>query len=89
MLRIMSSDRPELRGGLMKRFTTIDASKEVAVVVDPYSTGCLIAKEIQNRGYKGKCTSELPFAPALCSLILQYFFSLQLLLCGQRAFQMR
>eukprot|EP01082_Thalassiosira_pseudonana_P003715 g3607.t1.3.5e174189 g3607 g3607.t1 contig12:2413065-2415727(-) len=52
MLRIMSSDRPELRGGLMKRFTTIDASKEVAVVVDPYSTGCLIAKEIQNRGYK-------------------------------------
>eukprot|EP00804_Cyclotella_cryptica_P013837 CCRYP_018173-RA/>CCRYP_018173-RA protein AED:0.09 eAED:0.09 QI:1797/1/1/1/0.87/0.66/9/457/484 len=52
MLRIMSSDRPELRGGMMKRFTTVDASKEVAVIVDPYSTGCLVAKEIQSRGYK-------------------------------------
>ena len=52
MLRIMSQDRPELRGGLMKRFTTVDASKEVVVVVDPYSTGCLIVQEIQNRGYK-------------------------------------
>lgn len=52
MLRIMSQDRPELRGGLRKRFTTMDASKEVVVVVDPYSTGCLIVKEIQSRGYK-------------------------------------
>ena len=52
MLRIMSQDRPELRGGLMKKFTTVDASKEVVVVVDPYSTGCLIVKEIQSRGYK-------------------------------------
>eukprot|EP00571_Detonula_confervacea_P012019 CAMPEP_0172305252 /NCGR_PEP_ID=MMETSP1058-20130122/6570_1 /TAXON_ID=83371 /ORGANISM="Detonula confervacea, Strain CCMP 353" /LENGTH=965 /DNA_ID=CAMNT_0013016783 /DNA_START=201 /DNA_END=3098 /DNA_ORIENTATION=+ len=52
MLRIMSQDRPELRGGLMKRFTTVDASKEVVVVVDPYSTGCLIVKEIQSRGFK-------------------------------------
>jgi len=51
-LRIMSQDRPELRGGLMKRFTTVDASKEVVVVVDPYSTGCIIAKEVQSRGYK-------------------------------------
>jgi len=53
MLRIMSQDRPELRGkGIVKRFTTVDASKEVVVVVDPYSTGCLIVKEIVNRGYK-------------------------------------
>ena len=53
LLRIMSQDRPELRGkGLMKRFTTVDASKEVVVVVDPYSTGCLIVQEIQSRGYK-------------------------------------
>ena len=52
MLRIMSQDRPELRGGLMKRFTTVDSSNEAVVVVDPYSTGCLVAKEIQGRGYK-------------------------------------
>ena len=53
LLRIMSNDRPELRGrGLMKRFTTLDASKEVVVVVDPYSTGCVIVQEIQSRGYK-------------------------------------
>eukprot|EP00578_Thalassiosira_sp_NH16_P030550 CAMPEP_0181081758 /NCGR_PEP_ID=MMETSP1071-20121207/3266_1 /TAXON_ID=35127 /ORGANISM="Thalassiosira sp., Strain NH16" /LENGTH=963 /DNA_ID=CAMNT_0023163313 /DNA_START=212 /DNA_END=3103 /DNA_ORIENTATION=+ len=53
LLRIMSQDRPELRGrGLMKRFTTVDASKEVVIVVDPYSTGCLIVQEIQSRGYK-------------------------------------
>merc|ERR1719253_2513395 len=53
LLRIMSQDRPELRGrSLMKRFTTVDASKEVVIVVDPYSTGCLIVQEIQSRGYK-------------------------------------
>jgi hypothetical protein len=65
MLRIMSSDRPELRGPMMKRFTTVDASKEVAVIVDPYSTGCLVAKEIMSRGYKGKI-----------SLCLSYYSSL-------------
>ena len=54
LLRIMSQDRPELRmgRGLMKRMTTVDASREVVVVTDPYSTGCLICKEIQSRGYK-------------------------------------
>ncbi len=52
MLRILSQDRPELRGGMMKRFTTIDSSKETVVVVDPYSTGCVIVQEIQSRGYK-------------------------------------
>lgn len=52
LLRIMSNDRPMLRGGLMKKFTTVDASKEVVVVVDPYSTGCVIVQEIQSRGYK-------------------------------------
>ena len=55
LLRIMSQDRPELRGGMRKRFTTVDASKEVVVVVDPYSTGCLIVKEIQSRGYAVIC----------------------------------
>jgi len=54
LLRIMSMDRPELRAGLgmRKRMTTIDASREVVVVTDPYSTGCLICKEIQSRGYR-------------------------------------
>lgn len=52
LLRIMSQDRPELRGGLMKRFTTVDSSREVVIVVDPYSTGCTIVKEILGRGYK-------------------------------------
>jgi biotin carboxylase len=40
-------DRP-----LMKRMTTMDASKEAVIIVDPYSTGCLVAEEILNRGYK-------------------------------------
>ena len=43
LLRFQSNDRPELRGMMMKRFTTVDASKEVVVIVDPYSTGCLVA----------------------------------------------
>jgi len=37
---------------LVKRMTTVDASNEVAVIVDPYSTGCCIAEEILKRGYK-------------------------------------
>jgi len=53
LIRHMSSDRPELRSmGLVKRMTTIDASKEAVVIVDPYSTGCCIAKEFMNRGYQ-------------------------------------
>ena len=53
LIRRMSSDRPELRSmGLVKRMTTIDASKEAVVIVDPYSTGCCVAKEFMNRGYQ-------------------------------------
>jgi len=54
LLRIMSHDRPELQSGrrMMKRTTTVDASKEAVVIVNPYSTGCCIAKEIQSRGYQ-------------------------------------
>jgi len=53
LVRIFSND-PKLtrQGMLMKRMTTIDASKEVVVVVDPYSTGCLVVNEIQSRGYQ-------------------------------------
>ena len=52
LIRHMSNDRPELRGPMMKRMTTVDASKEVVVIVDPYSTGCCIAEEILKRGYR-------------------------------------
>ena len=52
LFRHMSNDRPELRGPLVKRMTTVDASKEVVVLVDPYSTGCCIAEEILKRGYR-------------------------------------
>jgi Phosphoribosylglycinamide synthetase, ATP-grasp (A) domain len=52
LFRHMSNDRPELRGPLVKRMTTIDASKELVVIVDPYSTGCCIAEEILKRGYQ-------------------------------------
>jgi biotin carboxylase len=52
LVRHFSNDRPELRGSLVRRMTTVDASKEIVVLVDPYSTGCLIAQEIYKRGYK-------------------------------------
>lgn len=52
LFRHMSNDRPELRGPLVKRMTTIDASKEIVCLVDPYSTGCCVAEEIFKRGYK-------------------------------------
>jgi hypothetical protein len=47
----MSNDRPELRS-LVKRMTTMDASKEAVVIVDPYSTACCVANEFTNRGYQ-------------------------------------
>ena len=42
----------ELKRPLTKKMTTVDASNEVVVIVDPYSTGCLVAEEIGKRGYK-------------------------------------
>ena len=56
LIRHMSCDRPELAMSSMRRgMTTVDASKEVVVMVDPYSTGCCIAQEIQKRGYRIIC----------------------------------
>ncbi|KAL7535048.1 hypothetical protein ACHAXR_009051 [Thalassiosira sp. AJA248-18] len=54
LLRIQSNDRPELarQSMMMKRLTTLDASKEVVVVTDPYSTGCLVVNEMISRGYQ-------------------------------------
>jgi len=51
LVRHMSNDRPELRGMIRRGMTTTDASKEVVLLVDPYSTGCCIAQEIKKRGY--------------------------------------
>jgi hypothetical protein len=51
LIRIMSNDRPELRGPLVKRMTTIDSSKEAVVIVDPFSTGALLADEVMKRGF--------------------------------------
>jgi len=54
LIRHMSNDRSEF--GMMRRtMTTVDASKEVVVLVDPYSTGCCVAQEILKRGYNILC----------------------------------
>jgi biotin carboxylase len=51
LIRIMSNDRPELRGPLIKRMTTLDSSKEAVIIVDPYSTGAVVADEVMKRGF--------------------------------------
>jgi biotin carboxylase len=51
LIRHMSNDRPELRGPLIRRMTTVDSSKEAVIIVDPYSTGCCVAEEIMKRGF--------------------------------------
>lgn len=39
-----------------------DKSKEIVVMVTPYSTGCCIAKEIKDRGYNLMCLWNRGFA---------------------------
>lgn len=51
LIRIMSNDRPELRGPLMKRMTTLDSSKEAVIIIDPYSTGAVVVDEVVKRGF--------------------------------------
>jgi hypothetical protein len=52
LIRHMSIDRQfGFAPSLKKRMTTIDASKECVVMVDPYSTGAIVALEFMNRGY--------------------------------------
>jgi len=65
LIRHMSNDRPELRGPLMKRMTTVDASKELVVMVDPYSTGCCVAEEIMKRGYRVMALWTKGFSPEM------------------------
>lgn len=52
LMRHMSIDRQfGLGPNLKKRMTTVDASKEVVIMVDPYSTGAIVALEFMKRGY--------------------------------------
>jgi biotin carboxylase len=65
LIRHMSNDRPELRGQLVKRVTTVDASKEAVVIIDPYSTGCCVAEEIMKRGYSVLALWTKGFSPEM------------------------
>lgn len=65
LIRHMSNDRPELRGPLVKRMTTVDSSQEAVVIVDPYSTGCCIAEEITKRGFSVIALWTRGFAPEM------------------------
>lgn len=65
LIRHMSLDHPNLRKGLVKRVTTVDASQEAVLVIDPYSTGCLIAEEVQRRGYSVLALWTKGFSPAM------------------------
>lgn len=52
LIRHMSIDRQfGFAPSLKKRMTTLDASNEAVVIVDPYSTGAIVALEFMNRGY--------------------------------------
>eukprot|EP00557_Chaetoceros_sp_GSL56_P009270 CAMPEP_0176498996 /NCGR_PEP_ID=MMETSP0200_2-20121128/12662_1 /TAXON_ID=947934 /ORGANISM="Chaetoceros sp., Strain GSL56" /LENGTH=1002 /DNA_ID=CAMNT_0017897327 /DNA_START=611 /DNA_END=3619 /DNA_ORIENTATION=+ len=65
LIRHLSNDRPELRGPLMKRMTTVDSSQEAVVIVDPYSTGCCVAEEIVKRGFSVIALWTKEFAPEM------------------------
>jgi biotin carboxylase len=68
LVRHFSNDRLEFRGGLsmMRRaMTTTDASKEMVVLVDPYSTGCCVAQEIKKRGYSIMALWTVGFSPEM------------------------
>ena len=65
LVRHMSNDRPELRGPLIKRMTTVDSSKEAVVIVDPYSTGCCVAEETMKRGFSVIALWTRGFAPEM------------------------
>merc|ERR1711935_1022824 len=83
LLRIMSNDRPELRGPLIKRMTTVDSSKEVVVIIDPYSTGTCVADEGMKRGFsvialwsEGISDELKKHVPLSCVNMQKYFATL-------------
>lgn len=45
--------------------TFVDPSTQVVVIVDPYSTGCLIAQEVQKRGYRVLALWTIGFSPVM------------------------
>lgn len=65
LIRHLSNDRPELRGPLVKRMTTVDSSKEAVIIVDPYSTGAVVAEEIMKRGFSCIALWTRGFAPEM------------------------
>lgn len=80
LIRIMSNDRPELRGRLVKRMTTVDSSKEVVIITDPYSTGTVLANEVMKRGFSvialwtKLISDELKLhVPLSCSNMREYY----------------
>jgi len=80
LIRIMSSDRPDLRGPMVRHMTTVDSSKEVVVVVDPYSTGTVLANEVMKRGFSvialwtKEISDELKkHVPLSCTNMNEYF----------------
>jgi len=83
LFRRMSMDRPELaQGGMRRGMTTVDSSKEVVVIVDPYSTGCCVAQEILKRGYSIICLWTKGFSedmkkhvPLSCEGITEKYFA--------------
>eukprot|EP00548_Thalassiothrix_antarctica_P007332 CAMPEP_0194136790 /NCGR_PEP_ID=MMETSP0152-20130528/6778_1 /TAXON_ID=1049557 /ORGANISM="Thalassiothrix antarctica, Strain L6-D1" /LENGTH=959 /DNA_ID=CAMNT_0038833585 /DNA_START=37 /DNA_END=2916 /DNA_ORIENTATION=- len=83
LIRHMSNDRPEMRGMMRRKMTTVDASKELVIFVDPYSTGCCVAKEIKKRGYNIMALWTNGFSEAMKKHVplscegLQYNFELE------------
>lgn len=82
LFRHQSLDRPEMLP-LVKKMTTVDASKEAVIIVDPHSTGCCIAKEVMARTYrviavwsKGSNPEMRQQAPLGCS-DLKYFAEIE------------
>jgi len=45
--------------------TTVDSTKEVIIIVDPYSTGCCVAQEIMKRGFSVIALWTKNFAPEM------------------------
>ena len=84
LLRIMSNDFPGFRGPLVKRMTTVDSSKEAIVVVDPYSTGTVLANEAMKRGFNvialwsKEISEELKnHKPLSCANMRDYFANIE------------
>mmetsp|Transcript_3871 Transcript_3871/g.5772 ORF Transcript_3871/g.5772 Transcript_3871/m.5772 type:complete len:931 (-) Transcript_3871:263-3055(-) len=52
LIRHFSNDLPEFGAPLMKRMTTVKASEETVIVVNPFSIGAHIAQELSKRTFR-------------------------------------